>query len=89
MSKKRVTRCQNKDIHQKRGAGHILAIFDNDGIYVQCRDRGCRRWTHLEIRWPGVDVDFRDAGIVQSLMPAGHQFDVVPAATVCVREPDA
>jgi len=79
---KPTTRCQNKGLHRSNGEGNILAIIDRDGLYIQCKDRGCKRWTLVEIHIPGVDFDFTKAGITQRLMPKGYHFDLQKAAVV-------
>lgn len=77
--KKKAVRCKNADVHADEG-GHILVIFEKNAFYMQCKNSQCKRWTRLEISFPHTEIDFRDAAIVQSLMPTGYHFDVEPAA---------
>lgn len=84
MSDKKVVKCFNEDIHRSySGIGHILMIFDKDGaIYAHCNHKACKRWTKLEISFPGIKLDFSKAAIIQKLMPAGYHFDMDKAAVV-------
>jgi len=74
-------RCQNRDVH-KRHKGNILAAVGSDGIFVQCRDADCKRWTKIKINIPGVKFDLRNSGIVMELLPPGYHLDMTEAAVV-------
>jgi len=73
-----VVRCRNRHVHfRSDGVGNILFVIGGNAIYAKCTDRGCKRWTKFEISLPGVNVDFSNAGFVQSLMPKNFKFDIV------------
>jgi len=72
-----VVRCRNSHVHYRsEGVGNILFVIGGNSIYAKCTDRGCKRWTRVEISLPGVNVNFSHAGIVQSLMPKDFKFDI-------------
>jgi hypothetical protein len=82
-NKTAIVRCFNKKIHTRSdGVGNVLCFIRGDSIFIKCTDQGCKRWTRLLFRLPGVNVDFDSAVIIQKLMPEGYQFDAIPAKTV-------
>jgi len=78
-----VVRCFNETLHRRSdGVGNILCFIRGDSIFLKCTDQGCKRWTRLLFRIPGVNVDFSQAAIIQRLMPENYRFQAVPATTV-------
>ena len=78
-----VVRCFNPEVHQRsEGSGNILCFVRGDSIFIKCTDQGCKRWTRLMFRIPGVNVDFSEAAIIQKLMPVNYHFEATPAKTV-------
>ena len=73
-----VARCRNNRVHfRSDGVGNILFVMEGNSIYAKCTDRGCKRWTRMEISLPGVNIDFSNAALIQSLMPKNFKFDIV------------
>lgn len=77
----RAVRCSNSALHQ-RHEGNLLAIIGQQGVYVKCQDRACKRWSLLRLSIPGVTVDWSKVGISQVLMPADYHFDLDKTVTV-------
>lgn len=66
-------RCQNRKAHVYHGnpkEGNIVAFLGKSSIVIRCPDSKCRGWTSLEFKFPGIDIDLRKAGIVQSSIAA-------------------
>jgi hypothetical protein len=83
MGKAIQVKCHNKDAHKRSGGeGDLLAFLEGNSIYLYCRDRVCKRWTKIEINFPGIRIDFSKAGIVQRLMPKNYNFDYLKATVV-------
>jgi len=78
MDIKKVVRCSNHKTHN----GNILAVVDKGAVYIKCPDRGCRRWTKITLNLPGLNIDLRDAGIMQQVMPENYHLTLEPATTV-------
>jgi hypothetical protein len=57
-------------------------VFEKNAIFILCQDRDCKRWTKLTFDIPGIELDFGDAGIVQSALPKGYHLTLEPAATL-------
>ena len=67
-------RCKNGAAHTYRGVpadGNIVAFLGEKSITIRCPDSACKHWTTLEMSFPGVNIDFRKAGIVQSVSAPG------------------
>jgi hypothetical protein len=67
-------RCQNRNAHVHKGqpkAGNIVVFLGKKEVIVRCPDSMCRSWVQLSFNFNGVDVDFRKAGIVQSVIKPG------------------
>jgi len=82
MAKAIQIKCLNYDDHKKSGEGNLLAFLEGNSIYLYCKDRICKRWTKLEINFPGIKIDFSKAGFVQRLMPKNYKFDYKKAVVI-------
>lgn len=84
--KKQVIRCHNDNDHiDPKGIKHrgkILVIFEGENIYIHCGYLRCKRWTKLNISFPGVKIDFSKAAIIREIMPEGYHFDTEDASTI-------
>jgi len=77
-----VVHCHNKEVHRRSGYGNTLLIYDKNSLYVYCRDRACKRWSKVQISFPGISIDFSKAAIIQTLMPKDYHFDTSDASEV-------
>jgi hypothetical protein len=75
-------KCHNSDVHRRSGTGDLLAFLEGNSIYLLCRDRLCKRWTKIEINFPGIKIDFAKAGLVQRLMPEKYNIDYTKATVI-------
>jgi len=83
VANKKVIKCHNKEVHRTAsGTGSILLIIDKGALYMHCKERSCKRWTKVQISFPGITLDFTKAAVVQTLMPEGYHFDVSDAPVV-------
>jgi hypothetical protein len=63
--------------------GNVVAFLGGKSIIVRCPDSKCRGWVRLDFNFNGVDIDFRKAGVVQSLVaPGSMTLDTSKAAVV-------
>ena len=71
-SKKR----HNQDFDQKEDKGGILFVLDGNSIYTICRgDRhSCKRWSKVDVSFPGIKIDFSKAALKQEVMPKNFRF---------------
>ena len=54
---------------------NILAVVDEDCIYIKCSDRDCKRWNKIKISIPGVKLDFsKNVAFTHDVMPRGFVF---------------
>lgn len=56
------------------GSGHLLFVFFKNSIYARCSDRSCKCWNKIDIKIPGVNVDFSKVSIVQKTISGDIQF---------------
>jgi hypothetical protein len=82
-------RCNNLDNHRhdddtekEPGEGNILAFVNRDSVYVMCKNGYCKRWTEIQFRFPGTQIDLTKAAITQRLLPRGTRFPADRATTV-------
>jgi hypothetical protein len=61
---------------------NILLAFEGNSIFVKCRDWDCKRFTKLTFNFPGLKIDFKDAGIVQEVMFADYHLSLENSVTV-------
>ena len=80
MRSKKVISCSDPNCNH--GNGNLLLAFQNNRIFVKCRNSDCRRWTRLTLRIPGININLEEAGVVQEVMPEGYHLDLEKAMTV-------
>jgi hypothetical protein len=56
-------------------------VADN-GFFVKCSDKDCRRWTKITLNIPGVKLNFTKAGITQEVLPENYHIDHDQSITV-------
>jgi hypothetical protein len=61
---------------------NILLAFEGNSIFVKCRDWDCKRFTKITVNIPGIKIDFKDAGIIQEVLPADYHLSLEPACSV-------
>lgn len=67
-------RCKNGKAHTYKGVpadGNIIAFLGENSITIRCPDSACKHWTTLEFSFPGVNLDLREIGVVQSTTAPG------------------
>jgi len=59
---------------KKHEAHVMLAVVEDDCIYVKCPDQYCKRWNRIKISIPGVKLDFAKVAFTHDVMPKGFVF---------------
>jgi hypothetical protein len=79
-------KCNNTSVHnnpdKEPGEGNILAFFRGNSIYIKCSDHRCKRWNKITINLPGCNLDFSNAGFIQTKMSKKYHFDAIKAPVV-------
>lgn len=67
-------RCKNGGAHTYKGVpadGNIVAFLGERSITIRCPDSSCKHWTTIEFSFPGVNIDLRALGVVQTTSKPG------------------
>jgi len=80
----------NPKIEEFKDRGGLLFVLMGNSIYAKCNGKSnyCRHWTKLEVSFPGIDLDFGNAALRQSVMPKYFKFpkpqgkDINPATVL-------
>ncbi|MCP4651136.1 MAG: hypothetical protein GY853_13805 [PVC group bacterium] len=57
----------------------MLIVFDGNSIYAKCKgsnNHNCKRWTKIDVDFPGIKIDFEKAALKQTAMPKKFRFEM-------------
>jgi hypothetical protein len=82
MATKKVIRCQSDKCGKEKS--NILFAYDENSIYIKCRDWDCKRWSKLSFVIPGAEIDLSKCGIVHEILPENYHLHIEPGCSTVV-----